>query len=93
MAQLPLQCLSQVCAAPQLLQQLQQLHPGSVALVPPFLLELWLFQKPLMPLPEQSHAVGAETERAGQRVTGSLLLLMLTIGAFFPSRFLDHCTE
>lgn len=40
------------------LQLLQQLHPGSVGLVPPLLLELWLFQKPLMPLPEQPPLCG-----------------------------------
>lgn len=47
------------------IELLQQLHPGSVALVPPLLLELWLLQKPLMPLPEQPPLCGCRG-RAGR---------------------------
>lgn len=66
----------------------QHLHAGSVALV----------------LPPPGAVAAAEAPGAspravptlwvqGQIVAGSLLLLRLTIGAFFPSCLLDHCTE
>lgn len=51
------------------LELLLQLHPGTVARVPPLLLELWLLQKPLVALPEQPPLCGSRG-RAGRAACG-----------------------
>lgn len=84
MAQLLLQCLSQVCAAPP--------APTGAAAAASWQCGSGSSSPPVPEAPRGSPRA-VPTVGAGQCVTGSLLLLTLTIGAFFPSCFLDHCTE